>query len=113
MSNNAPNQLLNVATLPLAPTQQFSKEPQEILTDSQRDLNITAKQQEIGKGKLLHRISITANKLKAKLSDGDTAFPPVKPKLLSDCSGRKKGLFIGVNYFGTPHQLNGCWVDVK
>ncbi|KAI8055559.1 peptidase C14, caspase domain-containing protein [Gilbertella persicaria] len=31
---------------------------------------------------------------------------------LSNCQGRKKALLIGINYFGTDHELNGCINDV-
>lgn len=32
---------------------------------------------------------------------------------LSNCQGRKKALLIGINYFNTSAQLNGCINDVK
>jgi len=32
---------------------------------------------------------------------------------LSNCSGGKKALFIGINYFGTQAELKGCINDVK
>jgi len=32
---------------------------------------------------------------------------------LSNCSGKKKALFIGINYFGTQAELRGCINDVK
>jgi len=32
---------------------------------------------------------------------------------LSDCSGNKKALFIGINYFGTQAELKGCINDVQ
>ncbi|KAF9434132.1 Ca(2+)-dependent cysteine protease [Entomortierella beljakovae] len=32
---------------------------------------------------------------------------------LSNCQGRKKGLFIGINYFGQQAELRGCINDVK
>ncbi|KAG1047951.1 hypothetical protein G6F43_009630 [Rhizopus delemar] len=32
---------------------------------------------------------------------------------LSNCQGRKKALLIGINYFGTEHELNGCINDVE
>ncbi|RCH94251.1 Ca(2+)-dependent cysteine protease [Rhizopus azygosporus] len=32
---------------------------------------------------------------------------------LSNCQGRKRALLIGINYFGSPNQLNGCINDVK
>lgn len=31
----------------------------------------------------------------------------------SDCSGPKKALLIGINYFGSKNQLNGCINDAK
>src|SRR5438034_7401144 len=31
----------------------------------------------------------------------------------SNCTGRRKALLIGINYFGTPNQLKGCINDVK
>ncbi|CAO3585917.1 unnamed protein product [Absidia cylindrospora] len=31
---------------------------------------------------------------------------------LSNCQGRKRALLIGINYFGSPNQLNGCINDV-
>ncbi|CAG8727432.1 13452_t:CDS:2, partial [Cetraspora pellucida] len=33
--------------------------------------------------------------------------------LKSDCNGEKRALLIGINYFGTQYQLNGCINDVK
>ncbi|OBZ85998.1 Metacaspase-1 [Choanephora cucurbitarum] len=35
--------------------------------------------------------------------------PPFK---LSNCKGKKKALLIGINYFGTKHELSGCINDV-
>lgn len=32
---------------------------------------------------------------------------------LSNCQGKKKALLIGINYFGTEHELNGCINDVE
>ncbi|ORE07855.1 hypothetical protein BCV72DRAFT_204681, partial [Rhizopus microsporus var. microsporus] len=32
---------------------------------------------------------------------------------ISNCQGRKKALLIGINYFGTNHELNGCINDVE
>ncbi|KAJ1982028.1 Ca(2+)-dependent cysteine protease [Dimargaris xerosporica] len=32
---------------------------------------------------------------------------------LSNCQGRKKALFIGINYFGTSAELKGCLNDVR
>jgi hypothetical protein len=32
---------------------------------------------------------------------------------LSDCSGTKKALLIGINYVGSKRPLKGCWNDVK
>jgi len=32
---------------------------------------------------------------------------------LSNCSGNRKALFIGINYFGTQAELKGCINDVK
>lgn len=31
----------------------------------------------------------------------------------SNCTGRKKALLIGINYFGTKHSLRGCINDIK
>ncbi|BDD57140.1 hypothetical protein MAP00_002532 [Monascus purpureus] len=31
----------------------------------------------------------------------------------SNCTGRRKALLIGINYFGQPNQLKGCINDVK
>lgn len=31
----------------------------------------------------------------------------------SNCSGRKKALLVGINYYGTANQLRGCVNDVK
>ena len=31
----------------------------------------------------------------------------------SGCTGRRKALLIGINYFGQPNQLKGCINDVK
>lgn len=31
----------------------------------------------------------------------------------SNCSGRKKALLVGINYFGTKNELRGCVNDVK
>jgi len=39
-------------------------------------------------------------------NDGDEFFT-------SDCTGNKKALFIGINYYGTKAELNGCISDVK
>ncbi|ORX67348.1 hypothetical protein BCR32DRAFT_330251 [Anaeromyces robustus] len=38
--------------------------------------------------------------------DGDSYQP-------ATCTGNKKGLFIGINYFGTKAELSGCINDVK
>ncbi|KAG1473996.1 hypothetical protein G6F56_000622 [Rhizopus delemar] len=32
---------------------------------------------------------------------------------LSNCRGRKKALLIGINYFGSEHELDGCINDVE
>lgn len=32
---------------------------------------------------------------------------------LSDCSGRKKALLVGINYFGSNNELRGCVNDIK
>lgn len=50
------------------------------------------------------------------------ATPPVPPQAMthkgqdyqySNCSGRKKALLVGINYFGSRNALNGCINDVK
>ncbi|CAG8590607.1 20385_t:CDS:2 [Cetraspora pellucida] len=33
--------------------------------------------------------------------------------LKSDCTGKKRALLIGINYFGTQYELNGCINDVS
>ncbi|CAG8811668.1 17589_t:CDS:2, partial [Gigaspora margarita] len=33
--------------------------------------------------------------------------------LKSQCTGRKRALLIGINYIGSPYELNGCINDVK
>ncbi|ORY96418.1 caspase domain-domain-containing protein [Syncephalastrum racemosum] len=52
--------------------------------------------------------------------DNDQFFLSVAPSAqkqkvdykLSDCRGRKRALLIGINYFNTPNELNGCINDV-
>ncbi|KAF9355175.1 Ca(2+)-dependent cysteine protease [Mortierella sp. AD094] len=39
--------------------------------------------------------------------------PPPIPFQLSTCSGRKRALFIGINYFGQRNELRGCINDVR
>lgn len=51
------------------------------------------------------------------------APPPQNPQLFgansnmtfqySNCTGRKKALLVGINYFGTNNELRGCINDVK
>ncbi|CAK5266560.1 unnamed protein product [Mycena citricolor] len=41
-------------------------------------------------------------------------MPPIHPNFMySRCTGRRKALCIGVNYFGKPHELRGCINDAK
>lgn len=51
-------------------------------------------------------VQASAARETAKLDDGST-MP------LSDCTGRKRSLLIGINYVGTQAQLKGCVNDVK
>ncbi|KAI8088655.1 caspase domain-containing protein [Halteromyces radiatus] len=44
--------------------------------------------------------------------DPKTQNKPVPSYELSNCQGRKRALLIGINYFGTKNQLNGCINDV-
>ncbi|KAF8465921.1 metacaspase CasB [Kalaharituber pfeilii] len=39
--------------------------------------------------------------------------PPVTPQTKPTCTGKKKALLIGINYFGQRGQLRGCINDVK
>ncbi|KAF9213996.1 Ca(2+)-dependent cysteine protease [Podila verticillata] len=39
--------------------------------------------------------------------------PPVSNFQLSNCQGRKRALFIGINYFNQSAELRGCINDVK
>jgi len=40
-------------------------------------------------------------------------IPDEEDVMLSDCKGTKKAVFIGINYFGTDLELDGCINDVK
>ncbi|KAF9201735.1 Ca(2+)-dependent cysteine protease [Haplosporangium sp. Z 27] len=39
--------------------------------------------------------------------------PPPIPFQLSNCQGRKRALFIGINYFGQRNELRGCINDTR
>ncbi|KAF9116190.1 Ca(2+)-dependent cysteine protease [Mortierella sp. AM989] len=39
--------------------------------------------------------------------------PPPVPFQLSNCTGRKRALFVGINYIGQKNALRGCINDVK
>lgn len=55
--------------------------------------------------------------------DRPSAPPPTTPQgfgqntdmtfQYSNCSGRKKAVLVGINYFGTKNELSGCINDVK
>ncbi|CAK5266559.1 unnamed protein product [Mycena citricolor] len=41
-------------------------------------------------------------------------MPPIHPNFMySRCTGRRKALCIGINYFGSPQELRGCINDAK
>ena len=50
---------------------------------------------------------------------GASALPAVSPRhsknggFQSNCKGNRKSLLIGINYFGTPHELRGCVNDAN
>jgi hypothetical protein len=52
----------------------------------------------------------SSGKINGALSDEER--PPAVP-FKSDCSGRKKAVFIGICYQGTKAELFGCHNDVK
>ncbi|KAI9183564.1 hypothetical protein H9P43_004482 [Blastocladiella emersonii ATCC 22665] len=54
-----------------------------------------------------------ASKAKAKLMRGGEEARDYEPEpIMSDCSGRKKALFVGINYEGSSAPLSGCRNDV-
>ncbi|CUM62851.1 uncharacterized protein PRCAT00000409001 [Priceomyces carsonii] len=54
---------------------------------------------------------------------GNATLPPTNPQSFgqntgvtfqySNCTGKKKALLVGINYFGTSNELRGCINDVK
>ncbi|KAG5518068.1 hypothetical protein PMAC_003254 [Pneumocystis sp. 'macacae'] len=52
--------------------------------------------------------------LSGSANQGNFRIPTANQSIFqySNCLGKKKALFIGINYFGTPRQLSGCINDV-
>eukprot|EP00052_Salpingoeca_macrocollata_P018565 m.152544 g.152544 ORF g.152544 m.152544 type:complete len:366 (-) comp20731_c1_seq2:31-1128(-) len=50
---------------------------------------------------------------KLPVAPRDANYPDDNPVPLSDLTGQKKAVFIGINYFGSSAELHGCVNDVQ
>ncbi|TFJ80379.1 hypothetical protein NSK_008286 [Nannochloropsis salina CCMP1776] len=61
-------------------------------------------------GDVLGKVTGGNVKMPGALSEEEA---PAPVPFSSDCSGRKKAVFVGINYFKTKAELHGCINDVK